>query len=143
VATVATTPVDRAPTEPEECIVPRSSGCTRVGRVRVGSIALSSPTCTVDLVVKEGDTGTMMKCSDGAYVEFGDKRFGGTFDGIIVDACTRTEFPFSDGCTWETRQRIVGRADTTMRFSYREHAVAGIGCSPAACTASADIVVVP
>jgi len=117
--------------------------CVEVARVRVGAIALSSPTCVVDLVVKEGDVGHVMKCPEGAFVAFDHGRFGGTYDGIVLDSCTTTTYPFSDGCTWETTQRIVGRADTSMRFSYHERAVAGKNCSPAACTATADLFTVP
>jgi hypothetical protein len=125
------------------CEVPQQTKCTRVGSVKVANYTLSSRTCAVDTQIKDGDVGHVMRCKDGVYIQFPDAIFGGTSDGVEVNTCMRTEFPFSDGCTWETTQRISGRVDTVMRFSYGEHPISGRGCSPSPCSASADLYAMP
>lgn len=126
-----------------ECEAPPRDGCTPIARVRIDKVRLSSPTCVVDTQIKEGDVGRVMKCPRGSYVQFPDAVFGGTFDGVEVSTCMKTEFPFSDGCTWQTMQRIAGRTDTAMSYSYSERAISGHDCAPVACRANATLYVLP
>jgi hypothetical protein len=71
-------------------------------------------------------------------VVFPNATFAGTFRDRGVDACLRSEFPYSDGCTWETMQRVRGGA-SVMEFTYAEKPIRGTSCAPAACRARADI----
>ncbi len=115
-----------------------------MARIRIDKVTLSSPSCVVDTQIKDGDVGKLMNCPGGSsYVQFADAMFGGTFDGVNVNVCMKTEYPFSDGCTWQTMQRISGRSDTAMHFSYSERAITGHNCSPAPCRANAEIYVTP
>lgn len=110
--------------------------------MRVGAIALSSPTCFVDMHIATGDIGRLMRCASGAVVVFGGVTFAGTTDGTSVDACVRTAFPFSDGCTWQSMQRIHGRFDEAVELTYGEHPTNGRACASSSCRARAPIDVI-
>jgi hypothetical protein len=139
-ASAAPAPPPRAPLGACEA-PPDLGGCAEVARVRVGSISLSSSSCWVDLHVAVGDVGRVMRCRSGAVVVFDEVRFGGSFDGRALDACVRTRFPFSDGCTWESTQRVRGTG-RSFELTYEEAPVEGHGCAPSSCRASAPLDVV-
>lgn len=100
-----------------------SSGpmCTR--SVTLGAIS-KRESCYVDTVAQPGDVGTLTYPCDGdgeATLTFGNKTFSGAVESGKVDVCTGTEYPFSDGCTWSSAQRISGNvAGGSLRFTYGE-----------------------
>lgn len=119
-----------------------ASPCT--APLHVGAITPSSATCYVDLIVHEGDEGTaLFDCDGGGWAE---AHFaGGTFTGAIqngeVDLCSGTTFPWSDGCTWASAQRISGNLESkTLTFTYDEQPIAGTGCE-SACSATGTVLV--
>jgi hypothetical protein len=120
--------------------------------VRVGPITPSMITCFVDTVVHEGDVGTVRYAcqdapSDWAVADFDGGEFVGTVkddatgEKEILDLCTGTTFPWSDGCTWASAQRITGGFTSgTLSFTYEEQPIEGTGCEPP-CTATATLIV--
>jgi hypothetical protein len=129
---------ERAPRLPA-CTAPANlGGCDEIAKVRVGRISLSSSTCTVDLKVSTGEIGRVMRCPSGAVVVFDQITYGGSFDGRSLDACVVTRFPFEDGCTWQSLQRVRGTRDA-LTLDYSERPVSGTGCASSACTATADL----
>jgi hypothetical protein len=116
------------------------TGCTEMARLRVGRMQLSSPTCFVDAKVHEGDQGRLMKCASGAVAVFSRVSFAGPWGQTGIDTCLRTQFPFSDGCTWETMQIMRG-GPSAIEYTYSERAIAGEQCAPSSCRARADVEV--
>jgi hypothetical protein len=118
---------DAASSSPAICAPPitsPSSGpmCTRAVVVR--SLSRSSPSCFTDAAISVGDRGTLtFPCSsDGAAkLTFGRSSFDGAERDGNVTACTGTQFPWSDGCTWTSAQQVTGSiASGTLRFTYAE-----------------------
>jgi hypothetical protein len=106
--------------------------CSRT--VLVTTLNRSNPVCFVDAVVGVGQTGTLSyPCvGDGpATISFGTRSFTGADIGNVVDVCTGTEFPWSDGCMWTSAQRVTGALDSgTLTFTYGEAPKAGqTGCT--------------
>ncbi|HEY1955407.1 MAG TPA: hypothetical protein VGH28_07335 [Polyangiaceae bacterium] len=114
--------------------------------VRVGAITIGgSSSCFVDLLVHEGDQGTVSYACDGssefAAGDFPKGTFPGGVSGTNVDLCSGTTFVWSDGCTWASAQRIAGDvASGTLTFTYDEQPISGDGCDPP-CTASGPVIV--
>ncbi len=115
--------------------------CTR-------SVVLSSistrTSCFVDTVAHAGDKGTLTYPCDGdgeATLTFGNRSFSGaSLGGGNVNVCTGTEYPWSDGCSWTSAQRVTGSvASGTLRFTYGEAPKAGEHNCAGACTASATV----
>jgi hypothetical protein len=113
---------------------------------KVGIITSSMPSCYVDLVVHPGDQGfvdyaCMNDPSTWALAKFPGGTFTGSVQGTMVDLCTGTTFPWSDGCTWASAQRITGDvASGTLLFTYEEQPISGTSCEPP-CTAHGSISV--
>jgi hypothetical protein len=125
------------------CEAPRDlAGCTEMARLRVGRVELSSPTCWVDAKVRAGDEGRLMKCASGAVAVFSRFSFAGTWGEGGIDTCLRTEFPYEDGCRWETMQRMRG-GPSSIEYTYAEKPIAGERCAPSWCRARADVEVLP
>jgi len=123
------------------CEAPRDlAGCKEEARLRVGRVELSSPTCFVDAKVRQGDEGRLLRCPSGAVAVFPRASFAGAWGEAGVDTCVRTEFPFSDGCTWETMQRMRG-GPSAIEYTYGERPVSGGRCAPSSCKARADVEV--
>ncbi len=114
--------------------------------VHVGAITPSMGTCFVDTVVHEGDDGFVNFACNGdpstwAGAKFAKGEFLGSVKGTIVDVCTGTTFPWSDGCTWASAQRITGDLDSgTLSFTYEETPIEGGPCEPP-CSAQGTILV--
>jgi hypothetical protein len=120
--------------------------------VRVGAITPSMATCFVDTVVHEGDVGTVRyACQDApslwAVADFDGGEFVGTVkdDSVgvkeLLDLCTGTTFPWSDGCTWASAQRITGGIMAgKLSFTYEEQPIQGTGCEPP-CSATGTLIV--
>ena len=100
-----------------------SSGPMCTKRVTLGQIA-KRDSCYVDTVAQPGDVGTLSYPCEGdgeATLSFGTKTFSGAVVSGKVDVCTGTEYPFSDGCTWSSAQRVSGRVDgVSLTFTYGE-----------------------
>lgn len=98
--------------------------------------------CTVDTRISGASGVLTHACGPGpAEARFGDSVFTGEVDGAgVARLSIRTEFPFSDGCRWETKQEIEGRIDGgAWQYAYREQPLDGqSGCSNA-CIATASM----
>jgi hypothetical protein len=120
------------------------SVCTK--DVRMGHITLSMASCYVDVVMHEGDQGFLNFACNGdpsiwANAKFPKGTFEGSTSGTVVDLCTGTTFPWSDGCTWASAQRITGDVTSgTLSFTYTEQPISGSGCEPP-CSASGPVYV--
>lgn len=135
--------------------VPRSSRCDIADAgsppfpdacghsLRVVSLKPSSPSCFLDLAIKQGSVGAMTVFCKGGYAsaDFGKGMFQGTFDQGIVSMCIGTTFPYTDGCTWSTAQRISGSvASGTLTFEYAEAPTSGTNCaSPCSATGIIEV----
>jgi hypothetical protein len=111
--------------------------------LRVVSLKPSSPSCFLDLAIKQGSVGAMTVFCNGGYAsaDFGKGIFQGTFAGGDVSMCIGTTFTYTDGCTWQTAQRISGTlASGTLAFEYIEAPIKGTGCA-SACSATGIIEV--
>lgn len=112
--------------------------------LEVLEITRSSSTCFVDTVVKEGAFGELaVDCSGGAAeATFGDHVFRGSFDGDQVDICTGTSFDWSDGCRWDSSQRVQGSIGSgEVRFDYTEAPAPGQTRCLTPCTATARVLI--
>lgn len=112
--------------------------------------------CTAQLVVAQtdrsagcfidervtGSPGTLQFPCDGgtARASFRNGTFTGTVgaDGAVSLALT-TSFRFSDGCRWQSEQRIEGSL-SGGQFRYAERPVSGRSCAPP-CSASGTVEV--
>lgn len=112
----------------------------------VDSYDLSSSTCYVDSPVVSGAVGRLTyDCKGGrAEIRFGALVFGGTFDGTSFDTCTGTSFDFSDGCHWNSAQRVGGRIEgSNLQYAYVERPAAGETHCASPCSATARLRVAP
>ncbi len=117
--------------------------CTRT--VVVTSLARSSPSCFTDTVIEDGQRGTLsFPCQgDGPVsVRFGGAVFTGSQVGGKLEACDGTEFPWSDGCSWTSAQRVAGHVgDRVLSFTYGEAPKAGQHSCASACSATGTVAV--
>jgi hypothetical protein len=130
-ATMRTDPLD----EPHD-----AGACT--ARLFVGAVT-PSPGCWVDEKVGKR-TGTLAYlCGGGAASTQLGVEFSGTVSATgQVDVAATTTFAWSDGCKWQSEQRITGRLSSgSLTYGYREAPIEGTHCQPAHCTASAKVSV--
>jgi len=119
-----------------------ATACTVIAHVAVSEVSLSSPSCYVDTLIRENASGVLLRCPSGAAIEFNNATFLGTLGSNgDVDVCTGTKFPFTDGCTWQSTQRIRGPS-SHMVFQYKETPIEGRGCAESSCTMRAIVQVV-
>ena len=115
--------------------------CSR--SVLVTSLTRSSPSCFTDNVVAAGQKGTLTFPCEGdgpAVLQVGSSSFEGVESDGHVDVCTGTRFPWADGCTWTSAQRVSGDVKTgEFVFTYGEAPMAGRSCAPA-CSATGTVV---
>ena len=111
-----------------------------MAKLRVGRVDLSSPTCFVDAKVREGDRGRLLRCPSGAVAVFSRVSFAGPWRDRGIDTCLRTQFVFTDDCTWQTMQRLRG-GPSVITYTYSEGAISGDQCTLSTCTARADVEV--
>jgi hypothetical protein len=113
--------------------------------VRVTSLTRSSPSCFTDNVVNVGQVGTLsFPCAgDGeATLRFGALAFEGAEIDGRASVCTGTQFPWSDGCTWTSAQRVSGDVRSgALRFDYGEAPKAGERGCMSACSATGTLAV--
>lgn len=99
--------------------------------------------CTIDERVSRQPGVLTYPCVGGpAEARFGETRFAGEVRGGNVTVEIETRFPFSDGCQWSSKQRIVGALGTrALAYEYLEAPLDGQhGCAPA-CSASGAVQV--
>lgn len=112
-------------------------------KLLVASLDKSSPNCFVDSV-QTGSTGRIQYgCAGGGLVSamFGPILFTGAVTLGQASLTASTQFPWGDGCTWESSQTIVGTISSGhLAYSYSEMPIAGTNCLPP-CTASGEIKV--
>lgn len=111
--------------------------------LRVVRLTPSRATCFLDLAITQGSVGAMTVLCNGGYAsaDFGKGIFEGSFARGDVSMCIGTTFTYSDGCTWQSAQRISGTlASGTLAFEYAEAPIKGTGCAPA-CSATGTIEV--
>jgi hypothetical protein len=129
---------------------PPPSGICKV-QAHVGTVVTQSG-CYVDVVVHDGDTGTVEYACDGtstwARATFDGTTFLGAVQGTFVNICIGTTYPWNDGpacdyhqSTWASAQRIYGDVTSgELTFVYDEKQIAGMSCD-IACTAQGTIAV--
>ena len=101
---------------------------------------LSMQSCWVDAPA-DNAVGTLRACEAqgaDATLQFGKYVYKGKRTGDLIEFSARTEFPFGDGCTWQSGQRVTGAIGGTLSFTYSESPIRGRNCA-SACTASATI----
>lgn len=136
---------DTVSTSPSICAPPK--GGTGHGPKCQRSVVLTRvstrPSCFVDTVAKAGDTGTLTFPCDGdgeATLTFGARSFAGAAVGGKVNVCTGTEYPWNDGCTWTSAQRVTGSiASGTLTFTYGEAPRPGQESCARACEATGTV----
>lgn len=116
------------------------------------------PQCTVELELtqvktrvgcfvdtpKRGSAGkATFRCRGGkTHVVLGRHAFDGTVARGQLEALATSEFEFSDGCVWKTRQEVSGRlADGKLTYRYSERVVSSDGSCATPCTASGTVAV--
>lgn len=107
-------------------------------QVTLNNFTVSNETCFVDVPFKDGDQGQLnFACGQGpATLDFPGGSFVGTSDSCNVNLTRITQYPFSDGCIWETKQTVVGKLDGQLVYKYTEKPVKGSNCAMA-CTVDA------
>jgi hypothetical protein len=114
--------------------------CT--AKLTVGDV--STPLgCWIDEKVSHRSSTLRYKCGGGAgRADFGAWFVGSVSRGGDVVLSSTTTFPWSDGCTWQSTQRIEGAlASKALSYSYSERPIAGTSCMPTRCTGSANVAV--
>jgi hypothetical protein len=75
-----------------------------------------------------------------ATLTFGTRSFAGARTSGDVEVCAGTQFPWDDGCTWTSAQRVSGSiASGELRFVYGEAPKAGQRRCMPACGATGTI----
>jgi len=133
---VVVTPVQTAPSAsvavagPQQCQTTLAVG---VVQTRAG--------CQIDERVS-GQTAVLSHaCGDGpASVGFADAMFQGNVVGGVLDVSIETEFDFTDGCHWRTKQRIEGTlASGALQYGYEERPDPGQSGCARGCLANAQV----
>ncbi len=109
--------------------------------LRVAQLAMSHDTCWVDEKVT-GASGTLtFPCSGGtAEARFSSIVFTGQMSDGQVELLLATQFKYSDGCRWESRQRLAGVLESgALLYEYSEAPAAGQQGCVYGCTAAAKV----
>jgi hypothetical protein len=121
--------------------VATSSMCSH--GVVITSLTRSSPSCFTDTVVSVGQHGTLTfpcESSGPASLRIGSSTFDGALVGAKIEVCTGTQFPWNDGCTWTSAQRVSGNLSSgELVFTYGEAPKAGQHGCASACTATGQV----
>jgi hypothetical protein len=109
----------------------------------VGQVVPIRPTCQIDQRVSAQATTLVYPCGGGqAQATFADAVFMGTVMNGHADLSIETSFPFSDGCTWRSKQHITGDlASGALAYTYEETPEPGQSGCAAGCTGSASVQV--
>lgn len=121
------------------------SACHRT--VRMLTLNVSMPTCYVDVAAHPGDTAELYwDCSTPhgrAELRFGTLTAVGAWNDPTLSVCFGTHFPWSDGCQWQSSQRVEGTPTTgaILQFTYEERPDLGQAGCVVPCTATGTFVV--
>jgi len=108
----------------------------------VGAVKPTPASCWIDQQVANQTATLEWACDSGEATASFEVLFVGTVRAGVVALEATTIFPWSDGCTWQSRQRIDGAlASGSLTYSYSEEPVEGSGCAPAYCKATAQVLV--
>jgi len=98
--------------------------------------------CWIDEKVSSRNAILRYPCAGGSAEAVFAVPFHGTLVGGTVDLAATTTFLWSDGCSWESHQRIFGMlASAVLTYTYSEGPITGKSCAPAVCTARTDVFV--
>jgi hypothetical protein len=99
--------------------------------ISVDKFMISSQSCFVDSPLVNGTSGEFsFACGDGpATLTFPSYVFTGKNSACQLDLLLQTQFVFSDGCTWQSTQTIVGPMDGNLSYSYMEAPISGSVCA--------------
>lgn len=119
----------------------RTDGGCRV-TLRVGSVKPAPASCWIDQKVANQTAPLEWDCTSGEAVARFAVPFVGRVTAGAVTLVATTEFHWSDGCTWQSRQQIEGVLATgALSYGYAEQPIVGTGCAPAYCKATASVLV--
>ncbi len=109
-------------------------------KVTINTFQLSMMACWVDAPFKVGDQGDLsFACGDGpAKLTFPKGDFNGTAKACKLHVTRTTQFPFVDGCTWQSDQYIDGPLDGKLTYHYGEKPIMGTLCGTP-CTVDATL----
>jgi hypothetical protein len=135
-----------------------------IGLSLLGVVAIAPPTlaaqgepqCTVKLELtklrtragcwidapKRGATGVArFTCRGGATkVTLGPHTFTGTVKKGVLSTQATSEFEFSDGCVWRTRQSVEGKLGSgSLTYTYSERVVKSDGSCASPCAARGTV----
>jgi hypothetical protein len=100
-----------------------------------------TPGCWIDEKGSGRSALLTWKCGGGtATAEFGVPFVGTVGRTGNVSLSALTTFPWEDGCTWTSEQRIEGALSSrALRYTYIERPIKGTSCLPARCTGTATV----
>jgi hypothetical protein len=108
----------------------------------VGPVSAMPSDCWIDEQVSNRSAMLVYPCDGGSASAAFGVAFTGTVAGGQVDLGANTTFPWSDGCTWQSEQRIAGELQSgALTYTYQEHPISGSNCEPATCTATTPVLV--
>lgn len=111
------------------------------------TLTVSSSSCYVDVVAHPGDTAQLYwdcgAATGHAELRFATLTAAGPWSSPTVSVCFGTHFPWSDGCQWQSAQRVQGSpvSGATLQFSYEERPDPGQSGCASACTATGTFLV--
>jgi hypothetical protein len=124
--------------------VPTSDGMCEL-MLQGADLEKSMPDCVLIESVSTGTATLVFPCAGGnASATFVSDVFTGSVQGTLVSLSLVKNFPWSDGCEWQTAQQIMGdRCAGPLHFTYMEGPLPGqTGCE-SSCTGTADVLVTP
>lgn len=116
-------------------------------RLRLTGLMRTTPTCAVDVRIAVGEEGTLSwdcgsPAGGGAEVRFARATFRGRVSGGELDACTTSQFDWTDRCVWISEQFVEGPVQRgPLRLSYAEAPLSGGACQvPCQATGTFEIL---
>ncbi len=111
------------------------------------ALTVSNPSCYVDVAAHPDETAELYwdchSANGRAELRFQTFTAAGAWNSQTVSVCYGTHFAFSDGCNWQSAQRVAGptTAGSTLTFTYEEQADPGQSGCLVPCTATGTFVV--
>jgi hypothetical protein len=141
-STDAVPDTESPPREPPDAESPDVSPSPSAQCTAVGPVSATPSDCWIDEQVSNRSAMIVYPCDGGAGTAVFGVAFTGSVVGGQVDLAATTTFPWSDGCTWQSDQRIAGELQSgALTYTYQEHPISGSNCEPATCTATTPVLV--